>query len=59
MKEVHVFEDFESDFYDQILELEIQYFIRAESDFKEFSQLIKYINNDVCVAKSILKIWLI
>ena len=56
MKEVHVFEDFESDFYDQILELEIQYFIRAESDFKEFSQLIKYINNDVCVAKSILKI---
>jgi FAD synthase len=39
--------NFETDFYDEYLELTILYFLRVESDFKNFSFLIEYINYDV------------
>lgn len=61
--EVHLLSDFEHDFYDSELSLEIVHFLRPESDFKCFGiliktkvdHLIKYINNDKWLAQLLFK----
>jgi FAD synthase len=52
-KEVHILNEFKDEFYGHAIWVEILHFIRAESDFREFDHLIKYINNDVALAKAI------
>lgn len=48
--EVYIMEEFSDNFYGQSLDVELIGFIRSEADFKEFSQLIQYIQNDISMA---------
>eukprot|EP01017_Pseudomicrothorax_dubius_P025252 TRINITY_DN2707_c0_g1_i1.p1 TRINITY_DN2707_c0_g1~~TRINITY_DN2707_c0_g1_i1.p1 ORF type:complete len:395 (-),score=104.50 TRINITY_DN2707_c0_g1_i1:89-1273(-) len=52
--EAHIIQPFTADFYDEILRVEIEGFIRCEADFKHFDHLIKFIHNDVQLSKDLL-----
>lgn len=49
-----LFNEFEQDFYGQKMKVQINQFIRPESDFKEFGHLIRFINNDIYLCKQIV-----
>jgi riboflavin kinase len=52
--EVHIFNNFEKDFYDLYLKVYIKGFIRSETNFKYFDHLIKFIHNDVYFTRKLL-----
>ncbi|KAL4488050.1 hypothetical protein ABPG72_009388 [Tetrahymena utriculariae] len=51
--ECYVYHDFEKDFYDSNIKVEITHFTRPEADFKEFDHLIKVIHCDHAQGKLI------
>ena len=54
--EVYILATFINNFYGEVVDLTITDFIRVESDFKEFSFLINYLNNDVYSANYSMKL---
>ena len=54
--EVFLVDKFENDFYDEILELDIKYFLRAEALFGNFDSLILAIQSDIQSAQLLVNI---
>lgn len=49
--EIHILKKYESDFYDQILKVNVQGFIRPMQKFKDLDELIQHINKDIEICK--------
>ncbi|CAK84672.1 unnamed protein product (macronuclear) [Paramecium tetraurelia] len=52
--EVHLYGEFQEDFYGANLRLIITHFLRPESDFRTFDHLIKAISNDKIIARKLV-----